>query len=266
MARAEELADQGWEPTEEIKRCPACGAEGKIWSFRLGPSTFKSADFPCICLDHEEDIVERKRKDELAQMYERSLEKQVSVDLWDKANFETFQVSPFNQNVFDRCKIYNAHRTNEPRSMLVIGNTGTGKTRLVLASARKEVRRLGISARFLPLDLYFVHMFGHKNRERLDYEYEMKTVPFLILDELEIPQKSFDRELMESWLRRLLEHRLGNKLPTLMTLNAVSQDECKQKLGEKINSRVFNRELCEVLQIQPHERDDFRLYGAVSAE
>lgn len=117
----------------------------------------------------------------------------------------------------------------------LIGNRGTGKTRLACEVMRDQARILGRYTTAMGLFLRIRSGYGKKGGEsEADIVREFASAPLLILDEL---QERGGSEWEDRLLTHVLDARYGDMKPTILIANLTRQALAAQ-IGDSINSRL----------------------------
>jgi len=118
----------------------------------------------------------------------------------------------------------------------LIGNRGTGKTRLAAEVMRDFARIQGRYATAMGLFLRIRSTFGKKGGEsESDIVRELSKAPLLILDEI---QERGGTEWEDRLLTHILDARYGDMRSTLVLAN-LDRDALALQLGDSINSRLI---------------------------
>jgi DNA replication protein DnaC len=118
----------------------------------------------------------------------------------------------------------------------LIGNRGTGKTRLAAEVMRDVARIQGRYATAMGLFLRIRSTFGKKGGEsESDIVREFSKAPLLILDEI---QERGGTEWEDRLLTHILDARYGDMRPTILIAN-LDRAALALQLGDSINSRLI---------------------------
>lgn len=136
-----------------------------------------------------------------------------------------------------------------PRSLLILGRTGVGKTYQAFGALRTLAQR-GVTAEWLAVtapDLYALL----RPREGTDAEGEFRRyadTPLLVLDDLGANKPS---EWTEEVTYRLIGHRYDAMTPCLITSNVPVAD-LRKVLGDRVASRLT--EMCQPVVLRGTDR------------
>ncbi|MFC9331424.1 ATP-binding protein [Kitasatospora sp. NPDC057015] len=125
------------------------------------------------------------------------------------------------------------------RSLLLLGETGTGKTHQAYGAIR-TLLGAGVRLRWRAVSSVSFHAMM-RPRPGVDTEREMRaleTTPLLLLDDLGAAKAS---EFTEEITYRLVDYRYQHRLPTLITSN-ITPGELAGFLGDRSASRL--RQMC----------------------
>lgn len=190
-----------------------------------------------------EDALERGRKamDRIPARYRDTVVDVPEVANWVTALVERAKNAPPARRGFARVET--------GPSLLLIGNTGSGKT----YQAYGAVRALSVCGASCPwLVTTAADMYAQlRPRHRVDTEEEFEKfsrVTLLVLDDLGAAKGT---EWNEEVNYRLINHRYENELPTLITSN-VPPKSLAAVLGERVASRLV--EMAERVVIQGQDR------------
>jgi DNA replication protein DnaC len=118
----------------------------------------------------------------------------------------------------------------------LIGNRGTGKTRLAAEVMRDHDRIFGRYTTAMGLFLRIRSTYGKKGSEsEASIVEELSKAPLLILDEI---QERGNTEWEDRLLTHVLDARYGEMRPTILIAN-LTREALRNQLGESINSRLI---------------------------
>ena len=118
----------------------------------------------------------------------------------------------------------------------LIGNRGTGKTRLAAEVMRDYARMFGRYTTAMGLFLRIRSTFGKKGGEsESDIVREFSKAPLLVLDEI---QERGGTEWEDRLLTHILDARYGEMRPSIIIAN-LTRTALAQQLGDSINSRLI---------------------------
>lgn len=141
----------------------------------------------------------------------------------------------------------NGERTGP--SVLIVGQTGTGKTHAAFGAIRRYVHGGGIRL-VTPVtvaDLY-ARLRPHPASNSEDAFARYANTPVLLLDDLAAAKSS---EWTDEVNYRLLNHRYNAALPTLITSN-VPPSRLHEVVGDRVASRLA--EMCEHVTLKGEDR------------
>lgn len=140
---------------------------------------------------------------------------------YSDAGFGNFTVEPSNRKGFNACKQYveNWEKIKPGESLALFGSVGTGKTHLAIVTCRELIKRYLVFAKYMPVLKMFEMARRSFDNEMANPIPAIKECDFLVLDDL-------GSERPTSWvleqLTSIIDHRVANRLPFLITSNAKS--------------------------------------------
>lgn len=230
--------------TSADAKCPKCLKPYRSEIMQLGDLPFELHVPTCTCLAEAEEQQRQRDRVERANEYAQALAKQVGPRLWREATFEDFIETPSNAAMLRAAQEYSIHGPPPPRCLVLSGPSGCGKTRLALAAARRQIERFVIKARFITATEFLRAMRGCFPSEALDLIKALKSVPLLILDDV---QPLTDRERID--LLELIDARYRAEAPLIVTTNIRVQD-FDAALGMQISSRLQDALYSKVTTVQ----------------
>jgi DNA replication protein DnaC len=220
------LAEHGYpEDWFDVKyECPICNDEGNVDGVM------------CVCMKK--------------QLIEAGYETAGIAGLAATHNFETFDLSYYDYDseirskmkyVFERVKNYaETFKVGASPSLLFLGGTGLGKTHLSVAAAKRVIE----------LQNYVV--YGTAQNIFADFEHEKFNKPYtdqspsrtdkyyecdlLVMDDLGTELKS---QAVTAFLYNLLNTRLGEGKPMIISTNLTTADAIVERYDERIGSRLL---------------------------
>ena len=158
----------------------------------------------------------------------------------------------------ETCKLFTKDylRGKNPRGLYIFGQVGSGKTHLACSIANQLIKK-GLEVLFVVVPDYLEdikHSWDQGNdyneKEILD---QAREVAVLVMDDLGAHSYS---EWTKSKIYSILNHRINNNLPTIITSN-LEYHEIEKHLDHRISSRI--NELCTPVVLQVDKNDDIRL-------
>lgn len=139
-------------------------------------------------------------------------------------------------NIYDNCTKYCDEFPETPKKdLLFFGGTGLGKSYLAQAMAN-SIKKKGFHT--CVLNSYkLMEEFRNKHINGSPYKYPLYSCAFLVIDDL--GTEPMYNNITIEYLFALINERMENGKPTLVITN-LSFDQCKQRYGERIASRVFD--------------------------
>lgn len=139
------------------------------------------------------------------------------------------------KEVLTYCRCYADDFDTRSPSLLLRGPTGTGKTHVSLAIARKAVER-GFGVVYGPAQMLLHRLEKeHFGRAEGSSEEMMTGCDLLILDDL---GAEFSSPFYTSCLYNLINSRMLEARPTIISTN-LGQNELMERYGEQITSRII---------------------------
>lgn len=150
------------------------------------------------------------------------------------------------------CKEFAERFPDCPRSLLLLGDAGLGKTHLALSIAKRVTERgydtIYCGAASILRKIETEYFEEHRETVTLD---SLKNASLLIFDDL---GAEFNSAYVKVALYDLIDSRIIAKKPTVFTTNFVRQDALNARYGEKITSRLLG--CCTLL---PFYGEDIRI-------
>lgn len=142
---------------------------------------------------------------------------------------------------------------NDGKGLILVGDTGTCKTRMVAQIAKRLIMRDGINCRLLRASNFAKivraqYSKASENEARREMR-ELETVRVLILDDI---GKQATTEGIEEAVFELVEERITNKRPMIVTANATGKEleaMMSSDRGRPLVRRL--REFCEPHAVKP---------------
>jgi DNA replication protein DnaC len=143
------------------------------------------------------------------------------------------------------------------RSILLVGNCGTGKTHLAIATMRNIILKMNSTT---PLFISAPKLIGEIRRGTLG-EIELTeeeiiskytTERLLIIDDIGVEKHS---EFVAQCWYRVVDSRTSNNLPTIYTSN-LDKNDISLKMGPRIASRLFS---CTIIPIDGDDKRENRV-------
>lgn len=217
-----------------------------------GPQTIAQK---CSCQNHRatEQKVKSARMSKLLRKctFDRFDFRFYSKDLKDK--FHTYHEMALHAREAAAGFVHSALQNETPHSLLFVGKTGRGKTYLAASIANALLERKPNT------QLLFIIVPDLLNEIRSTYtnntanEYDIidsaRSCEYLILDDLGAHNYS---DWVKDKLYSIIDYRLQEQLPTIITTNLLDPASMDAVLGERITSRIF--QLCKVYRLMC-ERD-----------
>lgn len=229
----------------EILSCKHCGLPGKEEVTRIGAQDYHFVVFDCSC--EQEAITkkarideERRREREMREQATRRAEsllafaQSVGSRAFMEATFENFIVDERNASMVIQAQHWG--QAGARPSLLLSGGSAIGKTRLVLAVARRAIEQSGSSVIFEQASALLRRLRGLYPSAQVSELAKLKAVNILILDDLGILPRQ-DRSTSEDILLEIIDFRYRHEKAILMTTN-VSVADFKSVFGPRIASRL----------------------------
>jgi len=150
---------------------------------------------------------------------------------------------PEQEDILLTCKAYadsipELHKYNK-YDMILVGNTGTGKSHLAYAIAKEVLRHTNrfIIVKFIEIMRRIKTAWSMHNEREQSIIDEYSNIDFLFLEEIGI---GYGTENEKIFLFEILDNRYKQKLPTIITSNLSSEDFQKYIDSDGIN-RVWSR-------------------------
>lgn len=189
--------------------------------------------------------------DVISDLKERLKEKNGECDMGERYQKRTFN----NFNSQDRERAYGICMRaaesivkGDKKSILLIGDVGTGKTHLA-ASIANYCMEHGIVVKFGNITDIFQSLKNAFTKEE-DILGEVKSVPLLVLDDL---GKERTTEWTNETIYSIINYRYEHMLSTIVTTN-LPLVEMQEKIGEATVSRLM--EMCEYVSM---DGKDYRM-------
>lgn len=130
-----------------------------------------------------------------------------------------------------------------PHLLVIVGNTGVGKTHLGEGAVEyltfdRRKQAVIVSGEDFVYELASYLSVNEANKQA--YEQRMRSVDYLVLDEVGIAygKGGGPNEYVSSLYQRIIAHRFNNAKPTMVTGNLASSDEVRGILGDRVFSRM----------------------------
>ena len=181
-------------------------------------------------------------------------------DLIEKQSFENFDLSRFNQDpklkakmseVLRDAKDYVATFDNKKNNLLLIGTTGTGKTHISTAIARKLIEK-GYDVIYDSIHNIISDFEDDKFKSGYSYT-EQKSAKYLECDILIIDDlgTEFSNQFTTSCLYNLLNTRINQGKATIISTN-LSGTELSEKYDDRIYSRIVGKS--EIIRFEGNDQ------------
>ncbi len=177
-----------------------------------------------------------------------------SLDYYSTKKDENFGNSPraeMTKNL-SVCKEFAERFPDCPKSLLLLGDAGLGKTHLALSIAKRVTERgydvIYCAAASTLRKIETEYFEEHRETSTLE---SLKDASLLIFDDL---GAEFNSAYVRVALYDLLDSRIIAKKPTVVTTNFLRQEALNARYGEKITSRLLG--CCSLL---PFYGEDIRL-------
>jgi len=224
-------------PGSEKGVCPHCLGRG----FIMGED---ENAVPCVCMD-EQKLINRFKYARLSRELIKCRLEDFDFSYYkDESNGEHLLRA---QKAWQAAQDFAAKVLNDPHQtgLLYTGPVGCGKTFLVAAIANRLIEYNRTLLFLIVPDLLdeLRSTFGRSDVSELDLLDIAKTVPILILDDMGAHNYT---EWTRNRLYSILNHRVNEQLPTLITTN-LDFAEIGYYLGERTSSRLL--QMCRVFQL-----------------
>lgn len=180
------------------------------------------------------------------QQLQEEKEKVLITPRFQQRSFETFQVTPENQDAYMEATRYaQDFRGDTTTGLMFAGTPGTGKTHLA-ASILRVIFRKGVPCSFIQVPRLLAEMrasYRDDGESATDNIVRTATRRFVVLDDI-------GAERLTDWVREqlymIINDRYENMLPTVITTNC-TVDELTKRLGEKTVDRIM--EMCKTVPV-----------------
>jgi DNA replication protein DnaC len=143
------------------------------------------------------------------------------------------------RNIFEQCKNYSENFHLPYTGLLLVGQTGLGKTHLSLAIAGR-VLESGFSAVYGSTpDLFRKIEDEHFGRDSGNTMNALQSAELLVLDDV---GAEFESKFHNSTLYNLLNSRMNAGTPTIVSTN-YTMNELKERYGDRITSRLLTMKI-----------------------
>lgn len=142
------------------------------------------------------------------------------------------------KNTFDYCVNYAENFSKNSKNVLMLGNTGLGKTHLSLSIAEKVIEKgysvVYDSAANIIMPIENEH-FSNSNGKHNEALYAVLSADLVIIDDL---GAEFNTNFYTSTIYEIINTRLNKKAPTIINTN-LTPDEISSRYHPRITSRIF---------------------------
>lgn len=189
--------------------------------------------------------------DEIAKMKQTLAEMNGESNMGERYEKRTF--SNFNSENKERAygicmRTAESIAKGEKKSLILMGNVGTGKTHLA-ASIANYCMEHGVVTKFGNITDIFQSLRNAFTKDE-DILGEVKSVPLLVLDDL---GKEYTTEWTNETIYSIINYRYEHMLSTVVTTN-LTLAEMQEKIGEATVSRLM--EMCEYVSM---DGKDYRM-------
>ncbi len=200
---------------------------------------------PCVCL-----------KSIISQLLIEESGIKLKLEEFEKCDFSLFDNRKEIEKIYSLMQAWcDKFRTSEILNWGIFGNTGTGKTHLLLCTADRLIKNgtyIYFSTAFNMIkDLLAEHTTFDKNKEQIISKYLDCEV--LFIDDL--GTEPIYNNVNENYLYLIVNQRTVEKKPVIFSTN-LTMDEFYNRYGERIFSRLANKKHSKLLLL---EGNDVRL-------
>lgn len=233
--------------------CPNCGGRGIVVitgdTASVCPCTRKARINNLVKSSHMTDVLRKKSFHNFLLEYYSKSQKDRYIEM---THFEIASKS------LETCKSFarDCLRGKRPRGLYIFGQVGSGKTHLACSIANELIKG-SVEVLFVVVPDYLEEIKNswdqssdYSEREILD---RAREVSVLVMDDLGAHSYS---EWTKSKIYAILNHRINNNLPTVITSN-LDYNEIENHLDYRISSRIT--ELCTPVVLMVDKNEDIRL-------
>lgn len=242
----------------ETEFCQRCGSPVRYVSFAAAKRPIRLA---CECILKEKRMQEAQERKKQEKVIRHKLVLSSGLNLSQQGmTFDTFQVTPETQRAVKICKAFSERwRESKGKGILLTGGVGCGKSHLAAAICNQVIADFDsekmVKQRFSDVHLErccpvrfqsSVELYSSLRQEMKSGGETLKKCkesPLLILDDLGAERGS---GWVTERLFELVDYRMGNKLPMVITTNLTAQ-QLSYTFGERIMDRV--RSMCCLVEL-----------------
>lgn len=236
----EELEKLNREIRKSHKECPVCGNKTKVETNPLNGNEIRVYD--CDCTDRvEQELQERKSHKRLSEKIDQLVDDAGVPKGYRDITIDKFGPQNESQSTaLDVCRRYVSKWgkiSSEGLGIIFSGGVGVGKTHLAISILRELIIEYQIEGKFVTVERWLSRIRGamdYIEQTQEELISSLEDCDLAILDELAV-------EYLTPWeektLRRVIDYRVKNNLPILLTTNN-SVEEIKSSLGPRLFSRL----------------------------